>query len=113
MYNETISKIQSSVDEFQGDFAFLTDYTYNLGADQLTLFGKQEMTNLGIEFFDRYENLAKHYSPFVRAASQERVVRSAQHFIQGYHERKKSSTGSDSAPPPILVIKEGKGFNNT
>lgn len=113
MYNATILKIQSSVDGFKGDYAFLADYTYNLGADQLTVFGEQEMVNSGIEFFDRYESLAKNYSPFVRAASQERVVESAQHFIQGYYERKKSSTGLDSAPPQVLVIMEGKGFNNT
>lgn len=115
LYNETISKIQSSVDEFKGDFAFLADYTYTLGADQLTLLGEQELVNSGIEFFNRYESLAKKHSPFVRAASQERVAESAQKFIKGYLERKRSSTGATPAPDPypVLVIREGVGSNNT
>ncbi len=115
MYNETISKIKSSVHEFKGEFAFLANYTYHLGVDQLTTFGEHEMINSGIEFFDRYESLAKKYSPFVRAASQERVVKSAQYFTQGYLQRKKYSTDARATPDryPILVVGEGPGLNNT
>ena len=115
MYNVTISKVQSSVHEFKGDYAFLADYTYTLGADQLTAFGEQEMINSGIEFFHRYQSLAHKYSPFVRAASQERVVESAQKFIQGYREQERLSTGKNLSPNPnrIVVIREGLGSNNT
>lgn len=115
IYNETISKIQSTVDHFNGKYAFLANYTYTLGADQLTYLGEQEMVHSGIDFFNRYESLTKKYSPFVRAASQERVVESARNFIRGYLDQKISSTrsDSDSDPYPILVIREGIGFNNT
>lgn len=115
IYNETISKIQSSVDEFKGKYAFLANYTYTLGHDQLTYFGEQEMVHSGINFFNRYESLTQTYSPFVRAASQERVVESARNFIRGYLGQKRSSTHLDSDPDlyPILVIREGIGFNNT
>lgn len=115
IYNETISKIQSTVDDFKGKYAFLANYTYTLGADQLTCFGEQEMAHSGVEFYNRYGSLTKKYSPFVRAASQERVVESARNFIRGYLEQKISSsrTDSDPDPYPILVIQEGVGFNNT
>ena len=115
IYNETISKIQSGVDEFKGKYAFLVNYTYTLGADQLTYLGEQEMFHSGIEFFNRYESLAKKYSPFIRAASQERVVESARNFVRGYLNEKTSTTRIDSDPDPypILIIREGPGSNNT
>lgn len=115
IYNETISKIQSTVDEFKGKYAFLANFAYTLGADQLTYLGEQQMVNSGLDFFNRYESLANKYSPFVRAASQERVVESARNFIQGYIDQKRLSTHINQDPDslPILVISEGNGFNNT
>lgn len=101
--------------EFKGDYAFLKDYTYTLGADQLTAFGEQEMVNSGIEFFDRYKTLAKNFPLFVRASSEDRVVASAQKFNQGYHEARISFTGGDPVQYPynILLISEADDSNNT
>lgn len=115
IYNETISKIKSTVAELNDKYAFLANYTYMLGADQLTYLGEQEMVHSGIDFFDRYESLAENDSPFVRAASQERVVDSARNFMRGYLDQKISIVHDDSDPDPypILVIREGVGFNNT
>lgn len=113
-YNQTIQKIKSTTKTFRRDYAFLADYEYTLGADQLTAFGEQEMVNSGIEFFHRYNNLAKKFTPFVRASSENRVVVSAQKFDQGYNQAKTSATGADTAYPyPILVISENIGSNNT
>lgn len=113
-YNQTIQKIQAGTKEFKGDYAFLADYVYSLGADQLTAFGEQEMVNSGIEFFRRYKNLAKKFTPFVRASSENRVVVSAQKFDQGYNQAKTSATGADvDYPYPILVLSEAPGSNNT
>lgn len=115
LYNDTISRLRPVVDEFKGIYAFLANYTYTLGADQLTYFGQQEMVQSGIDFFNRYESLAKKYSPFIRAASEERVVESARYFIRGYLDQKISLTSikSDLDPYPIIVIREGTGSNNT
>lgn len=115
IYNETISRLKSTVAEFDDKYAFLANYTYTLGADQLTYLGEQEMVHAGIEFFNRYDSLAKKYSPFVRAASQERVVESARNFIRGYLDQKiaVAHIDSDPDPYPILVIREGIGSNNT
>lgn len=113
-YNQTIAKIKSTVTTFKGKYAFLAGYDYTLGADQLTAFGEQEMVNSGIEFFDRYKKLAKQYTPFVRASSENRVVVSAQKFDQGYNQARTKATGADTAYPyPILILSEDAGENNT
>lgn len=114
-YAKLIQKIKTTVTEYKGDYAFLKDYTYDLGADQLTVFGKQQMVNSGIEFFNRYQHLATHFPLFVRAASQNRVVVSAQKFNQGYHQARRAATGSGpvSYPHNFLVISEDAGQNNT
>lgn len=99
---------------YKGKYAFLKTYTYNLGADQLTAFGEQEMINSGTKFFDRYKNLAKQYPIFVRASSENRVVVSAQKFDEGYHTAKVAASSPDpSYPYNILVISENPGSNNT
>jgi hypothetical protein len=39
-------------------FEFIKSYNYTLGADQLTVFGEQEILNSGIKFYQRYKALA-------------------------------------------------------
>ena len=115
-YNRTIQKIKSKVDRFSGKYAFLQDYEYTLGVDQLTLFGQHEMVNSGMKFYGRYRSLAKHLDPFVRASSEVRVVESAQNFTQGYHQIKQADPAASIegvAPLSILVISEADGSNNT
>ena len=115
-YNETIEQIQKNVNSFTGDYAFLQEYVYTLGADQLTTFGQQEMVNSGVKFYTRYENLTKQYSPFFRSSGQTRVVESAQNFTQGYHQAllaHGNGTAADTFPYSITVISEADGSNNT
>jgi hypothetical protein len=112
-YNATIAKIQANVRTYQGKYAFLANYTYTLGADQLTLFGEQEMINSGVKFYNRYSSLTAQNVPFVRAASENRVVVSAQNFTQGYHTAKASSGADQYYPYPITIISEDAGSNNT
>lgn len=114
MYNNTIYKLKTSVDRFLGKYAFLNTLVYNLGADQLTTFGEQQMVNSGIAFYNRYEKLFQESTPFVRSSGQPRVVMSAQNFSQGIHQAKNSKKELDTKYPyPILEIPEGNGFNNT
>ena len=115
-YNATIQKIQSKVKQFSGAYAFLVNYEYTLRADQLTVFGEQEMINSGIKFYNRYKDLTQKFSPFVRASSEDRVVESAENFTQGYHQARladKAASGTDQYPYPIVVISEDNGSNNT
>jgi hypothetical protein len=114
-YRATIAKIQRG-SHFTGPYAFLGVYNFSLGADMLTAFGQQEMVNSGVHFYNRYENLAKDATPFVRASGQVRVVESAQNFTQGYHQARladRASTGPDSFPYAIITIAEGAENNNT
>ena len=100
---------------FTGKYAFLANYTYTLGADQLTTFGQQEMINSGIKYYNRYQDLTERLDPFFRASGEARVVESAQNFTQGFHKAKLADRGSgnDSYPYPIVVISEAAGSNNT
>ena len=115
-YIKTIQKIQNNVKSFPRDYAFLQNYRYTFDADQLTIFGEQQMANSGIKFYNRYKNLTQHSVPFFRSSGQTRVVESAQNFTQGYHQalsKDKKATASKNYPYPIIVISEADGSNNT
>ncbi|KAK3374407.1 histidine acid phosphatase [Lasiosphaeria ovina] len=118
-YNETITKIHDTVTHYGHDFAFIKDYQYTLGADQLTHFGQEELVDSGISFYQRYKSLisASPKLPFIRASGQERVVMSAQNWTRGFHdalvEEDPSAGPNDDLPYDILVIPEGGKVNNT
>lgn len=114
-YSQVIDKIKSRVSSFDGEFSFLTNYTYTLGADELTDFGKQEMVKSGRAFFGRYKDLAKTSLPFVRASGQRRVIDSAQDFNKGFHRAKTEAEGNEDEGYPynVTVISEAVGSNNT
>lgn len=114
-YNATIHKLKSNVHNFSGAYAFLRDYKYTLGADQLTTFGETQLVHSGMKFYKRYRHLTKHFPIFVRASGQKRVVDSAKKFTEGYHEAyidDKSAEVPDNYPYPILILSEASGSNN-
>ncbi|RMY90238.1 hypothetical protein D0861_03744 [Hortaea werneckii] len=114
VYNATISKIHANAQSYTDEFTFIEDYEYNLGADQLTSFGEQQMVDSGIKFYNRYESLAKELVPFFRSSGEQRVVQSAENFTQGFHTAKLAGRCKDPAYPyPVVVIPEGDGINNT
>ncbi|KAL8739799.1 MAG: hypothetical protein Q9190_007433 [Brigantiaea leucoxantha] len=113
-YRATVERIQKQAKHLEGKYAFLADFDYDLGADDLTDFGRQEMYNSGFAFYDRYRDLVRQMTPFIRASRQDRVVESAQKFSQGLHEAKLRDQVSDGDYPyPILTISESPGSNNT
>lgn len=114
-YGVLINQLQSTVTSFRGRYAFLRDYEFTLGADQLTFFGEQQMVNSGAKFYDRYQSLSKSNEPFIRSAGQHRVVASALNWTQGFHASRAADPSSvvDSYPYPILSIPEGAQSNNT
>lgn len=114
-YNATIGKIQSSVTSFGGQYAFLANYAYTLGADDLTAFGEQQMRESGIRFYWIYEHLAKYDIPFIRSSGEPRVVESAAQFATGYRDAKKSDpSASDQTVPSVnVIISEDANTNNT
>ncbi|KAL8818191.1 MAG: hypothetical protein Q9191_007994 [Dirinaria sp. TL-2023a] len=128
VYGETVRHIQAASKNLTGPFAFLVNYRYDLKSDQLTDFGRQEMMNAGIAFYQRYQSLTAQERPFIRASGQDRVVESAENFLNGFYaaggtksnpvatsERRAPITMSDrfEAVQDILVVPEGPGSNNT
>lgn len=114
-FNLTIRKIQSTTKNFKGKYAFLADYVYPLGAENLTVFGEQESYNLGIQFFRRYTKLLQKYTPFIRAAGIPRIVRTAANFSAALHQERITKYGRDPAsyPYPIQALSEAAGSNDT
>ena len=115
-YSDLVQKIQDNVHSFPKKYAFLSNYSYTLGADQLTTFGQQELVNSGIKFYERYQTLTRNLIPFVRASGEDRVIESAENFTQGYHQARsedKASNSSGGYPYQIVTISEADGSNNT
>ena len=107
-YHILIADIQDTATAYPAEFAFLKDYEYGLGADELTDAGRQEMVNSGAHFYRRYHKLVKKHTPFVRAGGQHRVVESAQKWLLGIAQSTKAS------PKDVdVVIPEGTEWNNT
>ncbi|KIW00411.1 hypothetical protein, variant 1 [Verruconis gallopava] len=115
IYSHLVGNLTANVTSFVGKYAFLVDYKYTLGADLLTELGRQQMVNSGVKFYERYKHLAVGTTPFVRAASEQRVVDSASNFTLGFHQALNSdnSGAHDDYPYPIIVIPEAPGSNNT
>ncbi|KAL4948862.1 3-phytase A [Aspergillus filifer] len=115
-YADLVVAIQSnaSASSFTGKYAFLGEYNYTLGADDLTAFGEAQMVDSGVKFYERYRGLAKDIAPFIRASGSDRVIASAEKFIDGFEGAKRSdSHSSGSAAKVNLVLPETDGFNNT
>lgn len=107
-YALLIAKIHNTSKAYPGNFGFLKDYQYTLGSDSLTAAGQQEMVNSGMQFFNRYTALAQNNTPFVRSASQQRVIESAQKWLSGLAQ------SLNTQPQPInLIIPESSSENNT
>lgn len=116
VYAELLQRIQDTATEFKGDFAFLRDYAYHLGADNLTRFGEEQMMESGRQFYHRYREQAREIVPFVRAAGSARVIASAEFFNRGFQDAKDRDPRSnkDQAEPVInVIISEETGSNNT
>jgi 3-phytase len=94
-YAALIRKIQSKTTGYGKQYAFLRDYTYDLGADDLTAFGRSQLVDSGTKFYRRYLELARESNPFVRAAGLDRVIASAEMFINGFHDSKRNDPSSN------------------
>jgi hypothetical protein len=116
LYADLISHIHEKVNVYPDKYVFLKRFKYELGSDQLTAFGENQLENLGQQFYSRYQDLTRHNIPFIRASGQERVIKSAERFASGFHaalEFDKAASKQDGFPYPILAIPEGSQSNNT
>ncbi|KAJ7862085.1 phosphoglycerate mutase-like protein [Mycena leptocephala] len=69
-----------------GPLEFLNTWTYKLGAETLTPFGRSQMFNLGMGFRVKYGELLKEATdlPVFRTTSEARMVDSALNFAAGF-----------------------------
>ncbi|KAJ0124399.1 3-phytase b precursor [Diaporthe amygdali] len=72
-----------------GDLSFLADWTYKLGAELLTPFGRSQNFLLGIEYRQLYGSLLNNFTeqgtiPVFRTQSQDRMVKTANNFAAGF-----------------------------
>lgn len=72
-----------------GDLGFLADWTYKLGAELLTPFGRKQNFLLGVEYRQLYGNLLNNFTeqgtiPVFRTESQDRMVKTANNFAAGF-----------------------------
>ncbi|PPQ79240.1 hypothetical protein CVT25_002806 [Psilocybe cyanescens] len=68
------------------ELSFLNTWTYKLGGDILTPFGRSQLFNLGVGFRVKYGQLLKKFTnlPVFRTTSEARMLDSALHFAAGF-----------------------------
>lgn len=96
-----------------GDLSFLADWTYKLGAELLTPFGRSQNFLLGLEHRQLYGKLLNNFTeqgtlPVFRTESQDRMVKTANNFAAGFFGVPEYL---DQVSIEILV--ESAGFNNS
>ncbi|KAL5380963.1 hypothetical protein DPSP01_007495 [Paraphaeosphaeria sporulosa] len=72
-----------------GELAFLGNWTYKLGAELLTPFGRSQNFLLGVAYRQLYGKLLNNFTeagtiPVFRTQSQDRMVKTAQNFAAGF-----------------------------
>lgn len=72
-----------------GELAFLSQWTYKLGAELLTPFGRSQNFNLGVAYRQLYGELLNNFTaagtiPVFRTESQDRMVKTAENFAAGF-----------------------------
>ncbi|KAJ7247042.1 histidine phosphatase superfamily [Mycena rebaudengoi] len=95
-----------------GKLSFLNEWTYKLGEEVLTPFGRQQLFDLGISMRLKYGFLLKNFTesntlPVFRTESQARMLASAQNFAIGFFGYPVEGQYQQS------ITIEGHGFNNT
>ncbi|KAF9233783.1 histidine phosphatase superfamily [Melanogaster broomeanus] len=85
------SDIQASVEQlqsansFSSSLAFVPDYQYDLGVDDLVPYGAAQSFDAGQQHFARYAGLINaNMLPFVRASGSQRVIDSAGNWTAGF-----------------------------
>ncbi|KAH9927417.1 phosphoglycerate mutase-like protein [Epithele typhae] len=95
-----------------GDLQFMNDWTYKLGEEILTPFGRQQLFDLGVSMRMKYGFLLKNFTdsntiPVFRTESQDRMLSSALNFALGFF-----GYPFDGQYQQSITIEEN-GFNNT
>jgi len=96
-----------------GELSFLGDWTYKLGAELLTPFGRAENFLLGTTHRVLYGHLLNNFTasgklPVFRTQSQDRMVKTAENFAAGFF-----GVPEYQSEVNIEILVESKGVNNS
>ncbi|KAJ7682173.1 phosphoglycerate mutase-like protein [Mycena polygramma] len=96
----------------KGDLEFMNEWTYKLGEEVLTPFGRQQLFDLGISMRLKYGFLLKNFTemntiPVFRTESQDRMLASAMNFAIGFFGYPFEGQYQQS------ITIEAVGYNNT
>ncbi|KAA1471726.1 phosphoglycerate mutase-like protein [Dentipellis sp. KUC8613] len=93
-----------------GPLAFLNDWTYKLGAEILTPFGREQLLELGVGFRVNYGDLLKGFNdlPVFRTTTEARMIDSALNFAAGFFGVQQFAESYHQ-----LIEIEQEGFNST
>ncbi|KAF9009542.1 histidine phosphatase superfamily [Cyathus striatus] len=96
----------------KGELEFMNDWTYKLGEELLTPFGRQQLYDLGISLRLKYGFLLENFTatntiPVFRTESQDRMLHSALNFAVGFFGLPLENKYQQS------ITIEAPGFNNT
>ncbi|KAI0752965.1 phytase [Daedaleopsis nitida] len=95
-----------------GQLSFLNDWTYKLGEEILTPFGRQQLFDLGVSMRMKYGFLLQNFTaantlPVFRTESQDRMLSSALNFALGFF-----GPSLEGKYQQLITI-EASGYNNT
>ncbi|KAI0327286.1 phosphoglycerate mutase-like protein [Cubamyces sp. BRFM 1775] len=95
-----------------GDLEFMNNWTYKLGEEILTPFGRQQLFDLGVSMRMKYGFLLKNFTesntiPVFRTESQDRMLASAMNFALGFFGYPFEGQYQQS------ITIEDSGYNNT
>ncbi|KAF2844728.1 phosphoglycerate mutase-like protein [Plenodomus tracheiphilus IPT5] len=98
---------------FSGELSFLSDWTYKLGAELLTPFGRSQNFMLGVAYRQLYGHLLNNFTeagtlPVFRTESQDRMVKTAENFAAGFF-----GVPEYMSEVNIEILVETQGLNNS
>ncbi|KPI35328.1 3-phytase A [Cyphellophora attinorum] len=96
-----------------GDLSFLANWTYGLGAELLTPFGRSQNFELGVSYRQLYGELLNNFTaqdalPVFRTESQDRMVKTALNFAAGFF-----GVPEYQKQVNIEILVESPGVNNS
>jgi hypothetical protein len=96
-----------------GELDFLSNWTYKLGAELLTPFGRSQNFNLGVAYRQLYGSLLNNFTatgtiPVFRTESQDRMVKTAENFAAGFF-----GVPEYQQEVNIEILVESGGLNNS
>jgi len=98
---------------FSGNLTFLSDWSYKLGSDLLTPFGRSQNFMLGVAYRQLYGHLLNNFTeagtlPVFRTQSQDRMVKTAENFAAGFF-----GVPEYRSQVNIEILVETAGVNNS